>query len=70
MREWSDELLDAPDHPEWSIKFQGDVEFVQTPRAAAAAAAAAEDRRAARGAPASLATKVICRNVFFIRLLG
>jgi len=34
VREWSDELLDAPDHPEWSVKFQGDVEFVQTPRAA------------------------------------
>jgi hypothetical protein len=35
VREWSDALLDDPGHPEWSVKFQGDVEFVQSPRKAA-----------------------------------
>ena len=23
VRDWSDALLSSPDHPEWSVKFQG-----------------------------------------------
>lgn len=34
VRHWSDELLDSPANEEWNQKWQGDVEFVQSPREA------------------------------------
>ena len=46
VRSWSDELLDSPANEEWNVAWQGDVEFVQTPRQAVKAGTALVDGKA------------------------